>query len=180
MASAEDLFDRYRRSGDPADLGAVYDAVAADLFRAALALSRDAASAEDALQGTFLDAMEAADRWDRARPLRPWLFGILRKRILEDRRRERRAPDPARLPPPRAPADPALLAADRELEAEVLRALEDLPEPYREVAVLRWRYGLEPAAIADARRMPPGTVRSLLHRAQARMKRAMRVLPALF
>ena len=177
--TTEELFDRYRQSGDPADLGAVYDAVAADLFRAALALAPDAAAAEDALQGTFLDAMRIAERWERGRPLRPWLFGILRNRILEDRRRERRVPDPARLPPPRLPPDPCVAAGDRELEAEVLRALDELPEPYREVAVLRWRYGLGPGAIADAKRMPPGTVRSLLHRAQERMKRAVRVLPAL-
>ena len=177
--TAEELFDRYRRTGDPADLGAVYDATAADLFRAAMALAADPAAAEDALQGTFLDAMHAAGRWDRARPLRPWLFGILRKRVLEDRRRDRRRPDPARLPPPRAVPDPADVAADGELEAEVLRALDDLPPLYREVAVLRWKYGLEPAAIADAKGVPPGTVRSLLHRALRRMRRAVRAVPAL-
>src|SRR5204862_7525962 len=58
--------------------------------------------------------------------------------------------------------------------------LEDLPPPYREVALLRWRYGLEPAEIAHVREEPPGTTRSLLSRALDRLRGAMKVLPAWF
>src|SRR6185295_16879021 len=52
-------------------------------------------------------------------------------------------------------------AAKAEEIERVHRALDELPETYREVAILRWRYGMEPAAIAHARGVAPGTVRSL-------------------
>ena len=44
---------------------------------------------------------------------------------------------------------------------------------------MRWRYGLEPAEIAEIRGEPPGTVRSTLSRALERLRRSLRTVPAL-
>ena len=68
---ADALFARWRRDRDPAALGALFDAAAPGLFRLALSLTPDAAAAEDALQETFLLAMEEAERHDPARPVLP-------------------------------------------------------------------------------------------------------------
>ena len=177
--SPEDLLDRWRRVRDPEALGALFDTASPGLFRLALSLVPDAATAEDALQETFLFAMEEADRWDPTRPVVPWLAGILRLKVLEVRRRNARAPRPERLPLPPAPDDPSLAAMDAEERERLLAAMQRLPEPYRGVALLRWRYGLEPGEIADVRGVAPGTVWSLLSRAVRRLKVEMGVLPAL-
>ena len=173
------LWRRWRESGDPSALGALFDATAPELFGVALHLCRDPARAEDALQETFLAALEAPDRHDAERRVVPWLVGILRNKLHEVRRFSARAPDPARVGRPAPAGDPVLDAANAEEEERIRRALAELPEPYREVAMLRWRHGLEPAEIAELKRMAPGTVRSLLHRALERLRRTLVALPSL-
>ena len=99
--------------------------------------------------------------------------------MLEERRRNARAPRPERVPPPEPVEAPELAAMDAEERERLHEAMRRLPEPYRGVALLRWRYGLEPAEIAEVRGVPPGTVWSWLHRALARLKVSMGALPAL-
>jgi RNA polymerase sigma-70 factor (ECF subfamily) len=124
-----------------------FDATAAEVLRVAHHLARDPATAEDLLQRTFLTAIEAASSWDRRRRLVPWLLGILGNHAKEAARRASRAVDPARLAPTEVPS-PEAAAATREALAHVDRALDALPDPARSVLILRYRHGLEPAAIA--------------------------------
>lgn len=176
------LWARYRASGDPRDLGAFFDATAPALLRIAISLLHDATVAEDVVQETFLAALEHADRHDPERPVLPWFVGVLRNHVHRARRDTHRVPDPARLTALRAAlagdeTTPASVAVDE--DARRLRAaIEDLPEPYRAVALLRYRYGLSPAEIADVRAENPGTTRSLLSRALDRLRVALRGAPA--
>src|SRR5262249_6488319 len=66
--------------------------------------------------------------------------------------------------------DPSAAAISREEMERARAAIDELPEPYRAVAVLRWRHGLDPADIADVRGEPPGTTRSLLSRALEQLR----------
>jgi RNA polymerase sigma-70 factor (ECF subfamily) len=175
----EALLRRWRETGDAAALGALFDATAPELFGVALHLCRDPGRAEDALQETYLAALETLDRFEAGRRVVPWLVGILRNKLHEVRRFETRAAAPVRAFRRQDAPDPALEAATAEEEERVRAALAALPEPYREVAMLRWHHGLEPAEIAELKRMSPGTVRSLLHRALERLRRALVSLPAL-
>ena len=127
---------RYRELGDPADLGAVFDATAPVLFRMAIAWVHDATAAEDALQETFVAALEHLDRWDASRPVMPWLVGILQMRVRAHRRDVRRVPDAVRV----AAADPGPAEGEGAVDeavvhgeeaAEIRRAIEGLEEPYR-------------------------------------------------
>jgi RNA polymerase sigma-70 factor, ECF subfamily len=170
----EQLFERFRRHGDLPALGELFERVAPAVLRTALHLSRDPATAEDLLQATFLRAIEARDDWDGARPLLPWLCGILQNRARHERWHAGRTPDAARLPP--APvADPAAAAVQAEFDAAVDAAIADLPEVYRPVLRLHLAYGQSPAAIAHALDRPPATVRSQLARGLEQLRR---VLPA--
>ena len=176
--SPEEALARYRDSRDPRDLGRLFDLAAPDLFRVALHLCPDAAAAEDALQETFLAVMEHPERYEPGRPARPWLASILRHLASKGRRQGGRVPDQARLPTRADTADPLHAAADAEERERVRRAILDLEEPYREAALLRWRYGLEPAEIAEVKGVPPGTVSSWLHRAVEKLRVDMVALPA--
>jgi len=175
----EELFDRFRRQGDVAALGRLFDETAPELLRIAHALEPDPAAADDALQETWLAAIRRPERYEPGRRVLPWLVGILQLEVRMIRRGERRIVDPERLARNRDSVDPAREAARREDAARVHEALEALPEPYREPAVLRWREGLEPTEIARRRGDRPGTVRSLLSRALARLRRLAGV-PAVF
>jgi RNA polymerase sigma-70 factor (ECF subfamily) len=177
LASGPDVhLARYRETGAPAAFAALFDATSPDLFRLALSLSPDPAAAEDALQDTYLAALEAARRPEPVRDAMAWLVGILKHKVHHVRDRVVRLPDPLRLEPRLLESDPPTEAARAEEIERVRRALDALPEPYREVAILRWKYGVEPAAIADARGVPPGTVRSLLSRAAEKLRSALGAL----
>lgn len=172
LRSLERRFARYRRTGDPAALAAVFDATAAEILRVAHHLTRDASAAEDLLQRTFVTAIESAATWDPTRRLTPWLLGILGNHAKEAARLAARVIDPERRPATDV-ASPAAAAADREALANVDRELDALPDPARSILVLRFRHGLEPAEIALALGMPPATVRSHLHRGVERVRRAV-------
>jgi len=178
---ADREFARYRQTRDPDALARVFDATATRLLLVAMHLVRDAGEAEDLVQATFVDAMRNADRYDPTRPVLPWLTGILTKQAAWVRRQGRRQPDRERAQGP-ADEDPVRLAADREVSAEVLRALDGLPVRYRQVLVLRLVHGLRGTEIARALDTSPETVRSRLHRALGLLRRALPedlALPAL-
>src|SRR5262245_57154579 len=169
MTSLEERFQRFRRTGDPDELAAVYDATAPRLLRTALHLVGTASEAEDVLQAAFVVAIERRDSWDAARPLLPWLVGIVANQARVLRARTHRAPDPQRMLP--APsADPADAATALEFTAAVDAAIDRLPEAYGAALVLHLRHGLPPADIAHALRRPPGTVRSQLQRGLEKLR----------
>ena len=128
-ASSEDrLFRRYRKTGDPQDLGRVFDLAAPRLLHTALHLTREPSQAEDLLQATFLTAIQKAESYDASRPLLPWLTGILTRHAAKARQLASRSPDPGRLrqgngEDPVARAEGAELvysaAVERQLQGEV-------------------------------------------------------------
>src|SRR5690606_12261218 len=172
--SEEALFERFRRRGDVAALGEVFDRTAPVLLRVAVHLADDHATAEDLLQATFMRAIEAAESWDAAQPLMPWLLGILRHQHQQHRWRQGRRPDPDRLAPTAGAAgDPIAAAAGRELTEAVDAAIAALPETYRAVLRLSLGYGHTPAQIAHALERSPGTVRSQLTRGLRLLRQAL-------
>src|SRR5262245_11843357 len=85
--TADSQFAQFCRTRAPALLADVFDRTAPELFRVAAHLCRgDRSSAEDALQATFLLAIERADDWDAHRPLLPWLLGVLVHHVHKQRR----------------------------------------------------------------------------------------------
>ncbi|MCC6785480.1 MAG: sigma-70 family RNA polymerase sigma factor [Planctomycetes bacterium] len=166
------LFERFRRSGDAEALAAVFEATAPGLLRLAVQLCDDPAQAEDALQSTFVTAMEKAAQYDASRPLEPWLAGILQLHCKALRAKARRSPEPTRLPQPHA-IDPFDAAAAGEVRRELREAIDALPAEYRSVVVLRLLHGLQPAAIAHALGEAPGTIRVRLHRGLSRLRQRL-------
>lgn len=178
MHDATSNFLRYREGGDVAALGAVFDAVAPRLSSLALHLCGDPADAEDAVQNTFLVAIGKATAFDAARPLMPWLCGVLEgevRNLQRSRRRRRQTP----LVDVGDRADdgvgPLALSERHEL-VEVLRThVAALPGDLRQVMLLRLQHGLAPVEVAEVLGVSPGTVRMRLHRGLEALRR---LLPA--
>src|SRR5580765_1157456 len=126
------LFERYRTHGSTAALARVFDATAPALFAVASRIARDRADVEDAVQATFLVAIERAATWDATRPVEPWLFGILVRQLGLARRKAARVVDPQRLDAERL-EDPTLDVERSELVATVAEAVQQLPEHERAV-----------------------------------------------
>ncbi len=167
-----ELFARYRASGDPKDLGRVFDECAPGLLRIARRLSRDAAGAEDLLQETFLVAIEHSGAWDASRPVGPWLIGILTNRARTARRRAGRAVAADRLEI-REPGSPEEDLQGAELESAVREALQDLPEGERAAVGARLFEGLTGPEIAERFGISSGLGRVRLHRGLQRLRASL-------
>ncbi len=171
--TVESALARYRETGDARAFAEVFDATSAELFHVALSLLDDPATAEDAVQETYISALAAIERFESGRRVMPWLVGILQHQILHARRGARRRTATVRAAVEHGGGEPADVSNETHDSDGARAAIEALDEPYRSVALLRWRYGLEPAEIAHVRGEPPGTTRSILSRALDRLKRSM-------
>lgn len=170
MDPATAAFLSYRRTGDLEALGRTFDLVAPRLLALALHLCGRAHDAEDALQAAFVVAMQKHAAFDARQPVGPWLAGILageaRNLLRRERRRrgERVGEAVGNGAAEAADVDPAAVAENRELVAELRTHIEELPAEQRQVLLLQLQYGLQPAEIAEVLGIAPGAVRMRLHR----------------
>jgi RNA polymerase sigma-70 factor (ECF subfamily) len=153
------------------------DAVACldGLFSFALSLCRDRTTAQDLVQETYVRALRAARHPEEASGIRSWLFTILHNVWRNERRR--RVPEPLEALPerlvPRASADADQRLDDAAATERLGRAVDALPEAYREVVLLRYGEGFGYQEIADILRCPAGTVMSRLARARELIRAAV-------
>lgn len=168
--SLDSSFLAWRERSDLVALSRVFDELAPELYAVARHLSRGTSEAEDLVQQTFLVAIERAGSFDPARPLRPWLFGIL---ALEARKlRARRAAGVLEEPPLdlREPPDDL---AEGELRGAIARAVESLPPHYAQAVALHLEDGLAPREIAPRLSISSELARTHLSRGLAWLRRAL-------
>ena len=133
------------------------------------------AEAEDATQQAFVKAYRSLDRFDPARPFRPWLLRIVANEARNLRRSAgRRAGLELTLSgePEVVEPSPEHASIARERRQTLLRAMGRLSESDREVLGLRYFLDLSEAEMAEALDVPPGTVKSRLSRAMDRLRDA--------
>ena len=118
---------------------------------------------EDLYQDTWLRVVQHAARFDRNRRFATWLFQIAVNLCRDWHRRP--PPDPVQRPDSAAPD--GLSATEARVDAT--RLLATLPEPQREVVLLRYYQDLTEDEVAQILECPKGTVKSRLHNALARL-----------
>ena len=116
------------------DFEAVYRQYFADVYKYALALSRDEQTAEEVTQETFFKALTAIDSFRGDCQLRVWLCQIARNQYLTLCRERKKFTDAEP-----EPGDSGIEEgfADREDARQLHILLHALPEPYKEVFSLR-------------------------------------------
>ena len=159
--------------GDHAAFAALVERYQQVAFRAAWLITRDAQDAEDVAQEAFVRAYRQLQTVRPGEPLRPWLLRIVQNQALHTvRSRNRRSGLLGRfaaIAPRSAPAPHAEVAAT-EQSAQVLAAIARLSPDDQKVLHLRYFLDLPEREIAAAIGRPPGTVKSRLHRASARLR----------
>ncbi|SPL89222.1 RNA polymerase ECF-subfamily sigma factor [[Actinomadura] parvosata subsp. kistnae] len=133
--------------------------------------------ADDVVSDAFLTAFRRRRHYDTGHPdARPWLYGIAAKLIQRHRRVEVRLyralarTGVDELTEPYADRIDDRVAAE---QAGLAAALADLPAADREVLLLVAWADMTYEDVARALSIPVGTVRSRLHRARARTRRAL-------
>ncbi len=125
--------------------------------------------ADDAVQHAWLSRIENPPREPGA--LRAFLSRIVRNRVLNLRRAERRRSrhERAAAHPEALPSAEAMVAQE-ELRRRVGAAVLALDEPYRTTIWLRFREELTPREVADRMGVPVETVRTRCRRALERLR----------
>lgn len=146
------------------------------MYRMAYHLARNADDAADLVQETYLRALKAEERFElRDGGVRPWLFKILHNVFYTKVGRDKRAPTASDELTGDA-SDGAwdndapawdLASLDWEYVDERLkRAIDELPDHYREVLLLWAVENLKYREISDVLDVPIGTIMSRLYRAR--------------
>ncbi len=146
------------RDGDDQAFAELYRRHFAAVYRVAFLVCHDAAAAEDIAQEAFLAAVRNLDRFERGRPVRPWLARIASNRAIDWVRARSRRAESALEDVPAAATDPA--PAPDDAPALIAR----LPAEQRQVVALRFVLDLTPGEIATLLDLPRGTVNSRLRR----------------
>ncbi len=151
------------------------------VYRVALRLSGDPSRADDLTQETMLKAYRAWHQYQRGTNIRAWLLTILRHTFINLYRREKNRGPAIDIDEVEGftvfaevqDADPEGRFFDRIVDAEVLRAIDELPDDFRETLTLSDIEGMSYAEIGDITGVPVGTVKSRLFRARQALQRKL-------
>ena len=179
------IADPERTEADRAWFSDQVESLLPELYGAAVRLCRDATRAEDLVADAVTRAWEALASLDDRGAFRAWVFRILNNAFVSQCRSARA----------KAVHEPLDTAADdfslfdrlhqpfllwwgnpeqdflnRMLRSDLERAIESLPDAFREVVVLVDVQGLRYREVAELLDLPIGTVRSRLARGRSRLQ----------
>jgi RNA polymerase sigma-70 factor (ECF subfamily) len=174
------------RGGEAAAFNAIMKRYDQRLYRVARAIVRDHGEAEDVLQEAYMRAFTALAKFRGDASLATWLTRITLNEALGNVRRRRPATltsldslseqrqDPMILfPLVRAAADPELSAARADVRRHLEQAIDELPDVYRIVFVLRDVQEMSVEETAGYLGIRPETVKTRLYRARRLLRKAL-------
>jgi RNA polymerase sigma-70 factor (ECF subfamily) len=181
------LLARRARGGDDLAFAALVERYQGPAFNFAYRFLGNYDDAVDAAQQGFIQLHASLATLDLDRPLRPWLFRVIRNRAIDLLRRRRSGgiggfqegdtgepsieeviPDPDPLPED--------LAERADLQHLLVAAIRRLPARYRDVVSLRYTTDMTFGEIADVLGIPENTAKIHFHRAKAQLRVALRDL----
>ena len=157
------------------------------LYGGALRMTRNPADAEDLVQETMLRAYRSFDRFESGTNLKAWLFRIMTNAYINTYRKKQREPQKLstdevqdfdlyqelKSHDPQWEATPENIVLDRLLDADIVSAIEDLPEQFRLAVILSDVEGFTYAEMAEIMDVPMGTVMSRLHRGRKALQKRL-------
>jgi len=146
------------------------------LYTVAYRLTGNHEDAQDLVQEVLLRVRRGLATYQPG-SMEAWLSRIATNAFLDDVRKKKRRPVEVVPDLPEkhfaVTADPDEVLAQSRLPEELQVALRGLPEEYRAAIVLCDVVGLDYAEIATALAIPPGTVRSRIHRGRAQLRKVL-------
>jgi RNA polymerase sigma-70 factor (ECF subfamily) len=160
------------------------------LFRYALLLVADEHRAEDLVQETLLAALKGRGRYLAAASERTWLIAILRNKVMDQRRRDRRQNEYLadvdhevegnfnrfgkwRKPPGSWRPNPLTLLESQEFWATFHSCMRALPVPLREAFTLRVVEDLDASETCRILEITSANLWTMLYRARERLRRCL-------
>jgi RNA polymerase sigma factor (sigma-70 family) len=165
---------------DPGAFELLYRRYGPSVYGVALRILRQAFLAQEVVHDTFLALWNAPDAYDPSRgPFRAYLLSLAHHRAVDAVRREERLRDRERRSNPKlAPVEDQMEAVVEEVDLadrrrQVREALQALPDDQRRLVELMYFEGWTQTKIAEAERIPLGTVKSRVFAAMRRLREAL-------
>ena len=151
------------------DMEHIYRMHAQAVYKYLLSLCRDESLAEELTQETFYQAVKSIDRFDGRCKISVWLCQIGKHLYYKELRKSgREVPLPEEFPVPAPSAETELLA--NEGRAQLLKAVHELPEPYRELVYLRCFGNLSFRELGEVMGKSENWARVTFYRGKERLK----------
>jgi RNA polymerase sigma-70 factor (ECF subfamily) len=158
-------------SGHPEGVRAFVERFQGAVFGLCFRMLAHREDAEDVTQEVFVRALRALERWDRERPVLPWLLTIAANRCRTALASRRRHPTPSDLAIDVAERSP-LSSCDLSEELQV--ALEKVRDEYRLCFILYHVNELNLSEIGEVVGAPVGTIKTWLSRARRELAAHLR------
>jgi RNA polymerase sigma-70 factor (ECF subfamily) len=153
------------------DLWAHREALSQTCYR----MVRNAATAEDLVQETYLRALKSGESLERRESLAPWLATVARRRSIDELRRRERlalvgtAPEPVSY----TSDDPAQRVVHQELVERLRAAMGTLSPRERQLLLRQASHGVSLAELAAEEDTSVASVRSVLARARQKLRMSL-------
>jgi len=165
------------RKGNILALEVLYEKYKGQVYRTALAITRDRGAAEDILQDCFLKVYTHVDKLDGSLPLSPWLYRVAVNLSYNWANASRRWLIPLEGVIDHLVAGPRTLPESTfergEVQHVIQKAIASLSFEHRVVIVLFYLDGFSLNEIAYILDCPVGTVKSRLHYARRNLRRKL-------
>jgi RNA polymerase sigma-70 factor (ECF subfamily) len=173
------------RQGDLEALGDLYDRYRTQVFRTALAITRNRETAEDILQEVFLKLHRYAERIDTSLSLAPWLYRVTANLCYTHISRQKRWLSALEDAIENVVAPPSRTCPERhcerdELQSVIQHAIDLLSPNQKIVIVLHYLGDLSLKEIAAILEVPEGTVKSRLYYGRENLRRKLSSSRVLF
>ncbi len=155
---------RQAREGDVQAFGEIYTCFHSELVRYLIHRTGDVDVAEDLAQQSFIKAWQHLPRYEHRGYFKAWLYRIATNHLVDHYRRRRTFVDIASVDV-EEPSEAESSVIDGELHRYLRRALDRLPNHYREVLILRFMLNLPAAEVGERMNRSADAVRAMQVRA---------------
>lgn len=172
VAVDENLDLQALKKGDAREFARLVERHQAVVLGLCQSLGLHGADRDDAAAEVFAAVFRSIGAFEGRSALGTWVYRIATRVIPKVRRRyrSRQAQQPDEMLADVKQASPAEASARNELHEQVWNAVAQLEERSAMVVEMHYRRGLSVEEIARVLQCPPGTVKTLLFRARARLK----------
>ena len=172
MSPRENELIQRAKAGEEEALETIFRLHVEAAVRLAYLITRNWASAEDAVQEAFIQAFRSLASFREGRPFKPWFTKIVVNKSIRAKEQGPR-PYQGEEPNPHRLFQPEKRALDKEGLQALFAAINSLDEGHRLPLLLKYLSGLTEAETGAALGLPVSTVKSRLYTARQRLKKQL-------
>ncbi|MFS1510986.1 sigma-70 family RNA polymerase sigma factor [Chengkuizengella sp. SCS-71B] len=167
-----ELIDR-TLSGNTQAYAELYEKTIQNVYSNVYFLLDDKDDVDDVVQDTYVQVYCSLRKYDRDRPFKPWILGIMMRQIRTYRRKRWmhfRNVKKAEVYAQTTEHDFSNEIVDRQFNEKLLNSVNDLPYKLKQVVILHYLNEYSQEEVASILEIPLGTVKSRIHAALKKLR----------